>query len=331
MGVSSETKFLQELILYAASAALSCLVLFAGLRHLDPNREASKKALEHKKEIAKRLGRPLIQTNPYEDVIACDVINPDHIDVEFNSIGGLETIKQALYELVILPLRRPELFSHGKLLGPQKGVLLYGPPGTGKTMLAKAIARESGAVFINVRISNLMSKWFGDAQKLENARVMVLAATNRPSELDEAILRRLPQAFEIGIPNTRERAEILKVILKGERVENNIDYHHVANLCEGYTGSDILELCKKAAYFPIRDLLDEEKAGKRSDSPRPLSQSDLETALVSSRKTKVVAKEYAGLGSHRSESSDPRIQAVLNELSKFGISPSNVGSEEDDS
>lgn len=62
----SETKFLQELVLYAASAALSCLVLFAGLRQLDPNREASKKALEHKKEISKRLGRPLIQTNSYE-------------------------------------------------------------------------------------------------------------------------------------------------------------------------------------------------------------------------------------------------------------------------
>ncbi|KAF5942119.1 hypothetical protein HYC85_019761 [Camellia sinensis] len=348
---SSETKFLQELILYAASAALSCLVLFAGLRHLDPNREASKKALEHKKEIAKRLGRPLIQTNPYElsgvllllmDVIACDVINPDHIDVEFNSIGGLETIKQALYELVILPLRRPELFSHGKLLGPQKGVLLYGPPGTGKTMLAKAIAKESGAVFINVRISNLMSKWFGDAQKLvaavfslayklqpaiifidevdsflgqrrttdhealtnmktefmalwdgfttdrefsqsindsntvpyfflvckmhyrENARVMVLAATNRPSELDEAILRRLPQAFEIGIPDRRERVEILKVVLKGERVEEDIDFAYIAGLCEGYTGSDLLELCKKAAYYPIRDLLNEEKKGKSS-------------------------------------------------------------------
>lgn len=86
--------------------------------------------------------------------------------MEFDSIGGLEAIKQALYELVILPLRRPDLFSYGKLLGPQKGVLLYGPPGTGKTMLAKAIAKESGAVFINVRISNLMSKWFGDAQKL---------------------------------------------------------------------------------------------------------------------------------------------------------------------
>jgi SpoVK/Ycf46/Vps4 family AAA+-type ATPase len=86
------------------------------------------------------------------------------------SIGRLESIKQALYELVILPLRKPELFLHEKLLGPQKGVLLNGPPGTGKTMLAKAIIREFGAVFINMRISNLMSKWFGDAQKLGEYR-----------------------------------------------------------------------------------------------------------------------------------------------------------------
>jgi len=97
---------------------------------------------------------------------------------------------------------------------------------------------------------------------VENAQVMVLAATNRPSELDEAILRRLPQAFEIGIPDQRERADILKVILKGERVEENIDFDHIAYLCEGYTGSDLFDLCKKAAYFPIRELLDEEKKGR---------------------------------------------------------------------
>nr|XP_043617671.1 outer mitochondrial transmembrane helix translocase [Erigeron canadensis] len=372
-----ETKFLQELVLYAASAALSALVLFAGLKHLDPNRESSKKALEHKKEISKRLGRALINTNPYEDVIACSVINPDHIDVEFNSIGGLESIKQSLYELVILPLRRPDLFSYGKLLGPQKGVLLYGPPGTGKTMLAKAIAKESGAVFINVRISDLMSKWFGDAQKLvaavfslahklqpaiifidevdsflgqrrttdhealtnmktefmalwdgfttdQNARVMVLAATNRPSELDEAILRRLPQAFEIGIPDRRERAAILKVILKGERVEDNIDLDPIAAMCEGYTGSDLLELCKQAAYFPIRDLLENEKKGISSDGPRPLSQADLEKVVVTSKKTRVAASEYSGLGSQSELWSVPResdhVQAAISELSKIVVS-----------
>lgn len=93
---------------------------------------------------------------------------------------------------------------------------------------------------------------------------MVLAATNRPSELDEAILRRLPQAFEIGIPDRKERAAILKVVLRGERVDENIDYDYVASLCEGYTGSDLLELCKKAAYFPIRELLDQEKKGQRA-------------------------------------------------------------------
>ncbi|KAL7146086.1 hypothetical protein ABFS83_06G017700 [Erythranthe nasuta] len=343
-GGSSDAR-LQELILYAASAALSCLVLFVGLRQLDPNRESSKKALEHKKEIAKRLGRPLIQTNPYEDVVACDVVNPDHIDVKFDSIGGLDAAKQALYELVILPLRRPELFSRGKLLCPQKGVLLYGPPGTGKTMLAKAIAKESGAVFINVKVSNLMSKWFGDAQKLvtavftlayklqpsiifidevdsflgqrkttdhealtnmktefmalwdgfttdKHARVMVLAATNRPSELDEAILRRLPQAFEIGLPNRKERAAILKVILKDEKVKDGIDYDHIAGLCDGSTGSDLLELCKKAAYFPIRELLDNEKTGNLSQEARPLSQSDLERVIATTTKTNVAANEY---------------------------------------
>ncbi|XP_065863118.1 uncharacterized protein [Euphorbia lathyris] len=377
MGGSSETKFLQELIIYAASAAISCLILFAGLKHLDPNREASKKALEHKKEIAKRLGRPLIQTNPYEDIIACDVINPDCIDVEFDSIGGLETIKQALYELVILPLRRPELFCYGKLLGPQKGVLLYGPPGTGKTMLAKAIARESGAVFINVRISNLMSKWFGDAQKLvaavfslayklqpaiifidevdsflgqrratdhealtnmktefmalwdgfttdQNARVMVLAATNRPSELDEAILRRLPQAFEIGMPDRVERAEILKVTLKGEKVEEGIDFDYIASMCEGYTGSDLLELCKKAAYFPIRELLEGEKKGKNFSTPRALSQKDLEKVVSTSTKTRVAANEYTRSSSQVGGGWSPRqsddVQATITELSKLVVS-----------
>ncbi|XP_059304493.1 uncharacterized protein LOC132056355 [Lycium ferocissimum] len=380
---SSETKLLQELILYAASAALSSLVLFVGLRQLDPNRQASKKALEHKKELAKRLGRPLIQTNPYEDVIACDVVNPDHIDVEFDSVGGLESIKQALYELVILPLRRPELFS-GKLLGPQKGVLLYGPPGTGKTMLAKAIAKESGAVFINVRTSNLMSKWFGDAQKLvaavfslahklqpaiifidevdsflgqrkttdnealtnmktefmalwdgfttdQNARVMVLAATNRPSELDEAILRRLPQAFEIGMPDPRERAEILKVILRDEKVEDNIDYNRIASLCDGNTGSDLLELCKKAAYFPIRDLLNDEKSGKRTAESRPLSELDLQRVLATSKKTKVAASEYSRLSPRHADSDSDPVQAAINELSKLVASQLNLQSDSQDS
>nr|XP_043607472.1 outer mitochondrial transmembrane helix translocase-like [Erigeron canadensis] len=340
-------KLIQTLIWYAASAAVSYWAMLAGLRLLDNNRHENQRSIEQRKQLFKRLGRTLIPTTPYEDMIASDVVNPDHIDVEFDSIGGLDSTKQALYELVILPLRRPELFAKGKLLGPQKGVLLYGPPGTGKTMLAKAIAKESGAVFINLRVSNLMSKWFGDAQKLvsavfslayklqpaiifvdevdsflgqrrssdnevltnmktefmalwdgfttdQNARVMVLAATNRPSDLDEAILRRLPQAFEIGKPGQGDRAKILEVTLKGERIEENIDFDHIASLCGGFTGSDLVELCKQAAYFPLKEYLQDEKDGKQVYAPRPLSQMDLEQAVAASRKAKIPTYAVGG-------------------------------------
>ena len=95
----------------------------------------------------------------------------------------------------------------------------------------------------------------------ENARVMVLAATNRPWELDEAILRRLPRAFEVGMPDEKQRASILRVILKDEEVEASLDFDHLARLCEGYSGSDLTELCKQAAFLPIRDLLAQEKSG----------------------------------------------------------------------
>jgi SpoVK/Ycf46/Vps4 family AAA+-type ATPase len=106
--------------------------------------------------------------------------------------------------------------------------------------------------------TEFMALWDGFSTD-QDARVMVLAATNRPWELDEAILRRLPRAFEVGMPDKQQRASILKVILKGEDVAENLDIDWLASLCEGYSGSDLSDLCKQAAYLPIRDLLEEEK------------------------------------------------------------------------
>jgi SpoVK/Ycf46/Vps4 family AAA+-type ATPase len=96
-------------------------------------------------------------------------------------IGGLDSIIEELKESVIYPLTLPHLYSHSSsLLSAPSGVLLYGPPGCGKTMLAKALAHESGACFINLHISTITEKWYGDSNKLVSA-VFSLARKLQPS------------------------------------------------------------------------------------------------------------------------------------------------------
>jgi SpoVK/Ycf46/Vps4 family AAA+-type ATPase len=113
----------------------------------DPKKKSTKKSL---KDVATE--------NEFEKRLLTDVIPPDEIGVTFEDIGALENVKETLKELVMLPLQRPELFSKGQLMKPCKGILLFGPPGTGKTMLAKAVATEAGANFINISMSSIASK-----------------------------------------------------------------------------------------------------------------------------------------------------------------------------
>jgi len=85
-------------------------------------------------------------------------------NISWKDIGGLESIKQELKEAVEWPLKYPESFTR---LGirPPRGILLYGPPGTGKTLLAKAVAKESEANFIQVKGPSLLSMWVGESEK----------------------------------------------------------------------------------------------------------------------------------------------------------------------
>lgn len=85
-------------------------------------------------------------------------------DVKWNDVGGLEEIKRVLKETIEWPLKYPDLFKKANT-NPAKGLLLTGLPGTGKTLLAKAVASESGVNFISVKGPALLSKWVGESEK----------------------------------------------------------------------------------------------------------------------------------------------------------------------
>ncbi len=85
-------------------------------------------------------------------------------EVNWEDIGGLESVKEDLREAVEWPLKYPDVFSQVNAT-PPKGLLLYGPPGTGKTMLAKAVANESQANFISVKGPELLNKFVGESEK----------------------------------------------------------------------------------------------------------------------------------------------------------------------
>lgn len=85
-------------------------------------------------------------------------------DVKWSDVGGLENIKEELKEAVEWPLKYPELFKKANTQ-PPKGILLYGAPGTGKTLLAKAVASQTGVNFISVKGPSLISKYVGESER----------------------------------------------------------------------------------------------------------------------------------------------------------------------
>ncbi|PHU15567.1 hypothetical protein BC332_16772, partial [Capsicum chinense] len=252
--------------------------------------------LQAKQNDTKSLKKSLkdVETdNEFEKALLADVIPPSDIGVTFDDIGALESVKDTLKELIMLPLQRPELFSKSQLTKPCKGILLFGPPGTGKTMLAKAVATEAVANFINISMSSISSKWSGEGEKCIKAvfslaskiapsiifvdevdsmlgrrenpeeyqamrrlknelllnwdglrtkdteRVLVLAATNRPFDLDEAVIWRLPRWLMANLPDAPNREKILKVILAKEDLAQDVDLELVASMTDGYSGSDL--------------------------------------------------------------------------------------------
>jgi spastin len=88
-----------------------------------------------------------------------------------------------------------------------------------------------------------------------SSKVLIIGATNRPDDLDSAVLRRLPKRIYISPFTSNERIIYLKYTMKG--IENNIsedEFNQIANMTNNYSNSDLKELCREAAYEPIREI-----------------------------------------------------------------------------
>lgn len=187
--------------------------------------------------------------------------------VTFADVAGGDEAKAELVEIVDF-LKNPQ--DYGRL-GARipKGVLLVGPPGTGKTLLAKAVAGEAVVPFFSISGSEFVEMFVGvgaarvrgigghdEREQTLNqlltemdgfdssVGLIILAATNRPEILDQALLRagRFDRQELVDRPDKKGRLDILKVHVKKVTLAQDVDLEQVAALTTGFSGADLANL-----------------------------------------------------------------------------------------
>ncbi|EEU9360356.1 ATP-dependent metallopeptidase FtsH/Yme1/Tma family protein [Escherichia coli] len=197
--------------------------------------------------------------------------------VTFADVAGGDEAKAELVEIVDF-LKNPQ--DYGRL-GARipKGVLLVGPPGTGKTLLAKAVVGEAAVPFFSISGSEFVEMFVGvgagrtrgvggheESEQTLNqlltemdgfdssVGLIILAATNRPEILDQALLRagRFDRQVLVDRPDKKERLDILKVHVKKVTLAQDVDLEQVAALTTGFSGADLANRVNEAALAARR-------------------------------------------------------------------------------
>lgn len=250
------------------------------------------------------------QSDPLRNAIESEILDASP-DVQWDDIYGLADVKSALNEMLVLPAKRPDLYTGLRASG--RGVLLFGPPGTGKTLIAKAVATNINATFFSISASSLMSKFHGESERLvrtlfqiarerqpsfifidevdsilgarsdneheasrrlktefmsqfdgattnatSDDRVYVMAASNRPQDLDDAVRRRLDRRIFVPLPDAADRVLFFRRLTAKNAAVNwalsDADMRRIARRADGFSGSDIKALCREASLMPLREL-----------------------------------------------------------------------------
>uniref|UniRef100_A0AAY4AVU8 Katanin p60 ATPase-containing subunit A1 n=1 Tax=Denticeps clupeoides TaxID=299321 RepID=A0AAY4AVU8_9TELE len=224
------------------------------------------------KDLIETLERDIISQNP---------------NVKWEDIADLEEAKKLLKEAVVLPMWMPEFFKG--IRRPWKA-RFYAPTTIFideiDSMCGRRGTSEEHEASRRVK-AELLVQMDGVGGSSENdpaKMVMVLAATNFPWDIDEALRRRLEKRIYIPLPSARGRVELLKISLKELELADDVDLGKIAEQMEGYSGADITNVCRDASLMAMRRRIEgltpeEIRNISRDEMHMPTTMEDFEVAL----------------------------------------------------
>ncbi|ORY25234.1 hypothetical protein BCR39DRAFT_544529 [Naematelia encephala] len=118
-----------------------------------------------------------------------------------------------------------------------------------------------GGSFGNKAHDQLLTEFMQEMDGLSSAganrdkRVVVIGATNRPFDLDDAVLRRLPRRLLVDLPGAEDRKAIMQILLREEHLAADVDLDKLAKGTDGFSGSDLKHLCVSAALAAVKDVV----------------------------------------------------------------------------
>lgn len=128
-------------------------------------------------------------------------------------------------------------------------------------------------------------------------RILVLGATNRPQELDDAAKRRFAKRLYIALPSLEARKEMVRSLLSGQRNDlSDADVMKIGELTEGYSGADMKQLCAEASMGPVREIIESSSldiATVDIEQVRPIALKDFTESVRVVRPT-VIEKDLIG-------------------------------------
>ncbi|XP_076857323.1 fidgetin isoform X1 [Brachyhypopomus gauderio] len=215
--------------------------------------ESFGKFSEHGDEhhLAHSSGHPAEEQLKNSDAALVEMVSTEVLQqmppVDWGDIAGLELAKATIKEEVLWPILRPDMFS--SLAPLPRTVLFFGPQGTGRTLLARCVASQLGAAFLQLSASALVTKWLSEGEKVVQASFLV-ARCRQPSVVfvSDVELLLSPQLSEES-PASRIRSELL---LQLDGVLGSPE-EHVLVICSTSKPEEIDEAVRR--YFVKRLLI----------------------------------------------------------------------------